>query len=410
MAFDSAVLQNYEFDRNVFVRFIDRNDFTLAKYRSISLDGFTCYSEKAFQPGEMNRVEVNLKMITRGTIDDVIPHIASVTFDKATTENGQRVCWFSYVDFKNNCFDNLINALMFLDRKEKVVSLPVVAEEVAGKSIDDFFKDITNRIRSGGFVLPVLPRIFREVDSLVRAPDTTIDDLVAVIEQDAVISVKLLATANSPFYRTDDEIKTIREAIPRFGLKEIRNLILTIVSKSFYQSDTKEFTEMFRQLWRHSLATAYSANALAETKNFDNLEIFYTAGLIHDIGKTVLLRFLSDMNSQGFTFDQNEIATALERFSPLMSKMILKHWGFSDSFNQAVCGGSKKSDSKPTEKFRKIVVAAGALAADSGYDILPATDETLTDRLSKSLGIEIERVERLKEHIKDIMENTSAVF
>jgi putative nucleotidyltransferase with HDIG domain len=43
-------------------------------------------------------------------------------------------------------------------------------------------------------------------------------------------------------------------------------------------------------LWRHSLATAVAAQVLAEHVSSEDPEVVFSAGLLHDIGKTILVR------------------------------------------------------------------------------------------------------------------------
>ena len=152
MSFENAVLKEYSFDQTVFVRFLDRKDFSLARYHTISMEGFSCYCSKPLTPGEINKVEVNLKMVTRGLIDDLVPHIANAKLFKISHEDGKQICWFKYVDFKNSCFDNLINALIFIDSKEMAVALPVVKDS---SSIDSIIKEIVEKSKEGHFTLPV---------------------------------------------------------------------------------------------------------------------------------------------------------------------------------------------------------------------------------------------------------------
>ena len=407
MSFENAVLKEYSFDQTVFVRFLERKDFTLARYHSISLEGFSCYCNKPLKPGEINKVEVNLKMVTRGMIDDIIPHIASAKLYKISHEDGKQICWFKYVDFKNSCFDNLINALLFIDNKEKVVALPVVTND---NNFVTILQEIVDKTKNGQFILPVLPKIVREIDSLVRQPDTTIEDLAMMIEQDAVISVKVLATANSPFYRIDSEILTIRDTIPRLGFKTTRNLILTIANKSLYSVKNSQFKPYLNKLWMHSLACAHCAKAIAENMGYKNPDNYYTAGLIHDIGKTVILRFLSDMKLDDRTFDSQAIVSGIEKFSMPMSDIVLRHWEFPGRFINAVTMKYENDVKDPANKVKLVIDAANMLSGHMGYDLKDDLVDIADIESLKLLGMDPDTLKIIIENVTTMMAGSESVF
>ncbi len=410
MSFENAVLQEYSFDRTVFIRFMGRKDFSLARYHSISLEGFSCYCNKPLNPGELNTVEVNLKMITRGLIDDIVPHFASVKFTRISHEDGQQICWFKFIDFKNSCFDNLINALLFLEEKEKVISIPVPPKPGTFSTVDEVIHEILQKTENGHFVLPVLPKIVREVDGLVRRPDTTIEDLALAIERDSVISVKVLATANSPFYRTDEQINSIRETIPRLGFKETRNLILTIANKSLYNVKNKYYKQLLQDLWNHSLTCAHCAKAIAEYKQFNDVDGYYTAGLIHDVGKTVFFRFLSDMNIDNASFSESDIVSGTEKHNPDMTDIVLRHWEFPGRFINAITMKHETDFKDPANKLRLVIEVANALSRNMGFDIVDDVVDLTTVKAVQQLGLDLISLNRINEEVLEKMDRAESAF
>ena len=57
------------------------------------------------------------------------------------------------------------------------------------------------KFKNGEIELPVLPKIVQEIQSVIKDPVSTADNLVRVIERDAAISIRLISIANSPIYR-----------------------------------------------------------------------------------------------------------------------------------------------------------------------------------------------------------------
>ncbi len=180
-------------------------------------------------------------MVSGGAIDDTVPHIAVAEAVGNTAEDSKIINKFKYIAFAEGCFDNLANVI---DRFEKIktVAVPSDIEKIAhtkkvgGKSWD-IIKSIAQQINEGKTDIPVLPEIVREVQRVLRHPNSTVDDLAAVLKKDAAMTVKIIAVANSGFYSGREKTSVVREAIGRLGLKEIRNIVLTISAKSLYKAN-----------------------------------------------------------------------------------------------------------------------------------------------------------------------------
>lgn len=413
MALEKAESSVYSFDSTVFVKFIGRSDFSLARYHKLSLSGFSCFSSRPLESGEKVRVEINLKMITDGAIDDITPHIAQAEMFAAREINGKKLYQFRFIDFQDQCFDNLVKALSYLDSKEKIITLPVIPKEIAdnfGSSrLDEIIRGIMDNVRSGGFVLPVLPKIVREVERVVNNPESTTEDLAVVVENDAVISVKILSIANSPFYRSSSHIVSIREAIPRLGFKEMWNLVLTIASKSLYKTKNPMFRILLEKLWKHSLACACCAREIARIAECPNPDNFYMTGLVHDIGQTLLFRFLGEMLPVNSGYSSEEIIINTSVYNPAMNVLILKHWGFSSEFIRAVMIHEASFD--PHEnKDGAIIHIATMLARNMGYDLMDGAVILPSLESFKALDIDLETLSRVGESVREIMEKSSNVF
>ncbi len=412
MVYEKTIWQDSPSGKSIFVRFLGRTDFSLAKYYKISMEGFSCFCNKPLQVGETSQVEVNLKMITRGALDDIYPHIATAKLIGFEEVDGKQVCQYRFINFEEDCFDNLVVALSFLDSKENVVAIPVAPKAEKGSilKLDTVISDIIKKAVKGQIVLPVLPKIVQEIETLFRQPDTTIEDLAKVIERDAVVSVKVLATANSPFYRTGSQIKTIRETIPRLGFKETRNLVLTIANKSLYQVKNRLFKQYFEKLWKHSLVSANCSKAIAEAKGYKNSELFYTAGLFHDIGKTVLFRFLSDVFPKNNPFNENEIIDAAERYSNKMGNIVLKHWEFPMKFVNAIITPHNQNVKDGANKVSLAIDTANILAKNMGYDLLDEPVELPEVDSVKLLNIKLQTLNSIMDRVKTMMESSENVF
>jgi HD-like signal output (HDOD) protein len=106
----------------------------------------------------------------------------------------------------------------------------------------------------------------------------------------------LISVANSPVYRGITEIRNVKTAIPRMGLKETLNIVTAIANKNLYESGNVKYNNLMDRLWVHALASAYGSKLIAQTLRLDDLEKYFLMGLVHDIGKILLLNAFSEVS------------------------------------------------------------------------------------------------------------------
>ena len=142
--------------------------------------------------------------------------------------------------------------------------------------------------------LPTLPAIAMEVDAMLRDYDTSIKQLAQTIEKDQALVPKILRLVNSSFYGFSSRIGTISRAVVVLGFNTIRN---AVISLSVIDSFPKKTLEGFdiKDFWTHSIAVATVSRYLAEKSRKGPPEEYFTAGLVHDIGKIVLAQYFQDL-------------------------------------------------------------------------------------------------------------------
>jgi putative nucleotidyltransferase with HDIG domain len=151
-------------------------------------------------------------------------------------------------------------------------------------------EDETKRIISRLKDLPTLPQVVARIMQIVSNPMTSAADLNEVIAVDQALTAKVLRLANSAYYGFPKEITTIPQAVVILGFNTIRNLALSVsVHKMLFEG--KERTHFSpREFWKHSVGTAVASKLLAKRIGFKAEENAFTAGLLHDIGKSLLER------------------------------------------------------------------------------------------------------------------------
>ncbi|HVW24857.1 MAG TPA: HDOD domain-containing protein [Polyangiaceae bacterium] len=152
---------------------------------------------------------------------------------------------------------------------------------------------LARQIEEDTLDLPVLAGTAQRVMQMALDDDVDPVHLADAIKSDGAMAGNLLRIANSPLYRARSAIVSLQQAISRLGMQQVREIALAIVCESRVFR-VRGFEQELTDLFRHCLATAHFAQEIARTKRW-NVEEAFLAGLLHDIGRPVLLQAVSDL-------------------------------------------------------------------------------------------------------------------
>lgn len=285
-----------------------------------------------------------------------------------------------------------------------------LAGNAGNRSVLDLAREIVEKIKKDEIEIPVLPKIFRDIQDTLDNPAASPEDLARVIEKDAVSAVRLIAAANSPLYRGNMPIRTVREAMPRLGIQEVKNVVFAIASKSLYQVENHLLKILFDKLWLHALACAYCAKTLAEKLNRKDPEEYFTIGLSHDIGKLMFLQFISDSDLVKKGENISDILPYLDEINASLSGVILRHWRLGKGLIRAVTFQDETVYDKFTPKATLILNVANHLADKIGYGIGNHPKELSTLKSVMLLDLQPELLVDIGEEVTAIMQSVAHTF
>ncbi|MCB1859969.1 MAG: HDOD domain-containing protein [Gammaproteobacteria bacterium] len=139
--------------------------------------------------------------------------------------------------------------------------------------------------------LPSLSHVLLEIYDLLSSETAGADQIAQLIGTDTGLSARTLRLANSAYYGLSRKITTIPEALSRIGPFDLWWLLLTTEVKSLFYGIDRSLADM-SGFWRHSLMVASASRVLAERYGVGNPAELFVAGLLHDAGKLLLLRYL----------------------------------------------------------------------------------------------------------------------
>ena len=141
--------------------------------------------------------------------------------------------------------------------------------------------------------LITIPKIIAEIMEELDKEEAVTHKVIKMVESDVSLTISILRVANSPFYGMRRQIETVSSAITLLGLSEVSNLLIMFYMKQrLHQLNIKQ-EHYLELLWNHSVNTAALASLIVKEYRIDTKGREFTAGLLHDLGKIVLVQYFS---------------------------------------------------------------------------------------------------------------------
>lgn len=149
-------------------------------------------------------------------------------------------------------------------------------------------KNILNSIKNLD-KLPKLPQVLLKILEICNRDETDRDELIRVISSDAGLTARLMQLLNSAWVNMNKEIQSIESAILYLGIPSIKNLAISISVLQVFDSEKSLCDFNMNTFWYHSFKCAMLAKKMAGLTAGINPDEAFLAGLMHDIGKLILI-------------------------------------------------------------------------------------------------------------------------
>ncbi len=138
---------------------------------------------------------------------------------------------------------------------------------------------------------PPLSRTVAEISDLLNAsgmPDT--DRLINIVHMDPLVVASVLRRINSAYYGMRRQFQDIRKAILMIGFIEVSNIVLTsgYVGLKKVTTSARQL-EVIERVMRVSIGSGFYGNLIAQHLKLPDKASAFTGGLLHSIGRLVLL-------------------------------------------------------------------------------------------------------------------------
>jgi putative nucleotidyltransferase with HDIG domain len=188
--------------------------------------------------------------------------------------------------------------------------------------------------------LPPLPGIVISAMEMALNPDTSVRDLERLISKDQALSAKILRIVNSAMYSLSREVSTVSHAVAVLGIRTVSSVIMAASVEDIFDRAQDLGTKLMSE---HSWGTALAAKAIARWVRYGNIEEALVCGLMHDIGKPVMMmnfqarykQIVSEIYIGNGNFHQSELL-AFGFSHAHVGALLAKKWNFPPQLAEAV--------------------------------------------------------------------------
>lgn len=169
--------------------------------------------------------------------------------------------------------------------------------------------------------IPMLPGVATRAMELAQRERVDLRSLEAIIAPDAMITARVLAIANSPFYGAGSKVNSLRAAMMRLGI----NLMCDVLYQTVAEAHMFRGPDIEKLRWQrlHGVACAYMSRDVSAMLQ-EPIESPFLCGLMHDLGETVLSQVIDEPGKWQIELD--ELPTITHYIHPSVGEAIASKW------------------------------------------------------------------------------------
>ena len=194
----------------------------------------------------------------------------------------------------------------------------------------------------GRIELASLPDVYTQIVEVMNSPRSSASDLAEMISKDTSLSSRMLKLVNSAFYGFPARIDSISRAVTLIGTRELTTMALGISVVNAFKDIPCTLMSM-EGFWRHSIACGVFARLLASHKIGTSAEQLFIGGLLHDIGRMVMLKQIPTAYAEVIKQARLQQTTLFETERKLLGydhmevgNLLCKEWRFSKALEEMV--------------------------------------------------------------------------
>lgn len=255
-------------------------------------------------------------------------------------------------------------------------------------------------VREGRRQLPSLSPLGSQVHRFFHSPPENIDEVVALLSQDAAVCGGVLSAANATRYAANRPLRTVREAVIRLGTKRACGFAHELLLREAFTLDSEAWGTISEAMWKSGTVCAEGARGIARLRGDLHPDEAQLCALLHNVGELVIVRLLAEEEAfRNPTEDQiASFAAEILRHHEAAGQMLLASWNVQARMVRlAGRHHPPLSGPEPTEDalLRQVVFLAWSMTIRAGHTYLPDQEVPDVEQQALALRLQPAAVERL---------------
>lgn len=241
-----------------------------------------------------------------------------------------------------------------------------------------------HKILEGLEELPATPQILPRLQALLKDPNASQQDIVALLRLEGGLTARVIRVANSPIFARGGPVENLQEAIGRVGFKGVFRMVSIALSELMLGQPLAAYHLKTGELTRTALACAFIMETLPCFPNSQaERETRFTAGLFHSVGKIAINNYFIRRGLEVFAEDPHEEVTEADERALLgfdhgeAGAEILRRWNFPERLCLAVSGQFEPLGHAPAALPAQLYVAKRAVPLILTEEIAESPTESL---------------------------------
>ncbi len=266
-----------------------------------------------------------------------------------------------------------------------------------------YIKTIRKKIDKQDVSIPVLSKVASQVFTITKDINAGMAKIADLVHRDQSLAGHLLKAANSSAVSSRVEIQSIHQAVQLLGARMISQVAMSIiVGKNFFR--TNSYKDIVQRLRLLSLISSQYAREISSNMNL-NTEQLYLCGLIHNIGKPVIVQLVAQIDERsGGTLNEDQFDLLFDNYHIEIEELIAEKWNLPQMITSVALNYHQYDKIDEFQTEAAVINLADKLARLSISEDDTQRESLTTDPVVAFLGLSENDIIDLFEKREDIKE------
>jgi putative nucleotidyltransferase with HDIG domain len=217
--------------------------------------------------------------------------------------------------------------------------------------------------------------------TLTRDDSASARVIADAIGSDPILAARILRAANSPLYALGRPVTALPLAVNTLGNDAIYRLVVVFATSDSFRGK-RGTSPHERRLWEHSVTVALAARELMLALGMRGVEEAFLCGLLHDIGKLLLLRYDQKLFAPTLEIEDEQQLLECERATygythAQVGGLVARRWGLPEEVYYTILNHHQPGEAGQSMVMARVVDVADGMANGSGRGVRPAAARDL---------------------------------